>query len=230
MEPFGYIYLIRNTVNGKVYVGQTTTTPAERWVKHLTNRAEKAKKYPLYKALQKYGVEAFAFTVLTTAWDRTTLDLKERILIRAYCAMGSKGYNCRGGGFAGGRLSPETKAKIGAANRGRVRTPEMCASLAARNLGRKHSEESKAKRSAKAIGRKMPPRSDEWREKHRLLKLGIKQSEETKERRAAKHRGRKNSPETIAKMSLAALNRPPESREKMRQAALLRWERKRQQK
>jgi hypothetical protein len=33
-KPFGVVYLITNTVNGKVYVGQTTVGVSKRWKGH----------------------------------------------------------------------------------------------------------------------------------------------------------------------------------------------------
>jgi group I intron endonuclease len=221
-RPYGYVYLIRNTVNGKVYVGQTVTDVATRWQKHLVHRHEGGRKYPLYLAIRKHGPDVFSVTTLATAQDQTELDLKERILIRAYRAMSSCGYNCRAGGYSGGHLSEETKAKIGAANIGRSRTPETRERIGAASRGREQSEATRAKRSAKAIGRKMPPRTAEHIEKIRRAKLGTKQSPETIERRAAAHRGRKNTPETIEKMRMAALNRRPGSIENMRIAAVAR--------
>ena len=34
MKPFGYIYLISNLVNGKLYIGKTESTINERWYTH----------------------------------------------------------------------------------------------------------------------------------------------------------------------------------------------------
>lgn len=221
MEPYGYIYLVQNSLNGKLYIGQTTTSVSDRWVKHLSHSREGGKKYPLYNAIRKHGADAFAVRVLTVAGDRTALDLKERILIRAYGAMsGSRGYNCRAGGRAGGRMSEETKSKIRDANTGKIRTPEMRERIGVVQRGRKQSAEVIAMRFANAKGRKMPPRTAEHTEKLRKVHLGRKQPEDEKLRRAAKNRGRKNTPETIEKMRQAALNRSSESRENMRKAAL----------
>lgn len=53
----GYLYLIKNSVNSKVYVGITTRTLAIRWTEHLL-KAHKGKE-KLYKAMRKYGVAQF---------------------------------------------------------------------------------------------------------------------------------------------------------------------------
>lgn len=47
----------------------------------------------------------------------------------------------------GTRHTEETKAKMSATRKGRVRSPEHCAALAAAALGRVQSEETKAKRA-----------------------------------------------------------------------------------
>ena len=62
----GYIYKIENTINGKIYIGKTEkTTALSRWKEHLRARhRESCKGRALYKALNKYGIENFTFTVL----------------------------------------------------------------------------------------------------------------------------------------------------------------------
>ena len=54
----GEIYIIRNTVNSKVYVGQTNETVRVRFRKHLS-AAKTGKGYVIGKAMRKYGLENF---------------------------------------------------------------------------------------------------------------------------------------------------------------------------
>jgi hypothetical protein len=51
--PYGFIYLVRNKVNGKVYVGQTTRSRG-RWSQHNTDPQYDAS-LPLHLAIRKYG-------------------------------------------------------------------------------------------------------------------------------------------------------------------------------
>ena len=51
----GYIYLLTNMVNNKVYVGQTIRTIHDRVLEHFSQ----VKKYALSLAIQKYGKENF---------------------------------------------------------------------------------------------------------------------------------------------------------------------------
>ena len=60
-----YIYQIINDVNGKVYIGKTERTVEERWLEHQWNRdKENCKNRPLYRAMNKYGIEHFHIEVL----------------------------------------------------------------------------------------------------------------------------------------------------------------------
>ena len=56
----GYVYCITNLINGKQYVGKTTSTIEERFKEHCRDsRKERCSKRPLYDAMNKYGVENF---------------------------------------------------------------------------------------------------------------------------------------------------------------------------
>lgn len=58
------IYLIRNTINNKVYIGQSTDIE-RRWVEHKRKYSlEKNKNIILYKAFKKYGLDNFSFEIL----------------------------------------------------------------------------------------------------------------------------------------------------------------------
>ena len=58
------IYKITNTVNGKVYIGQTIQSNAKaRWYAHCAY-VRKGKKSHLYDSMRKYGVENFTWEVI----------------------------------------------------------------------------------------------------------------------------------------------------------------------
>jgi hypothetical protein len=112
------------------------------------------------------------------------------------------------------RLSPEHKAKIGAAHKGRTYSEETLAKMSASGkvkvftsehranaskamTGRVFSDEHKAKIGAANTGKKMRPESIA---KMRATKLGVKPSEETRAKMRAAHLGRRQSPESVAKM------------------------------
>ena len=72
----GYIYIIKNYCNEKVYIGQTTYSIQERFKQHIKATTIKKKgTFKLYKAITKYGKENFYIELL----EETTPDkLNER--------------------------------------------------------------------------------------------------------------------------------------------------------
>lgn len=134
-EVYGVIYLITNTVNGKVYVGQTVS-----WVRRL--QAYKSLRCrgqaKLYNALVKHGLASFTFEVIDTAVDKTQLDLLEMLYI-AKCNSVVTGYNLKDGG-AKGLYSPESRAKMSHTAKTRPRDPALIAAVSAGNVGRKQSQ------------------------------------------------------------------------------------------
>ena len=60
-----YIYQITNDINGKIYIGKTERSVEERWQEHQRNRdKESCKNRPLYRAMNKYGIEHFHIEIL----------------------------------------------------------------------------------------------------------------------------------------------------------------------
>lgn len=61
-----YIYKIENQINHKVYIGKTDyTNPNRRWTQHKTDSQNPQRNHrALYKAMNKYGLENFTFSVI----------------------------------------------------------------------------------------------------------------------------------------------------------------------
>lgn len=95
-----HIYLITNQVNNKKYVGKTTKlNPYDRWREHkntanLNNK--QAKSMPVLRAIRKYGVDNFTFTLIEECPDETVND-RERYYIQEYNTT-NYGYNITLGG------------------------------------------------------------------------------------------------------------------------------------
>ena len=53
-----YIYVIRNKINSKIYVGQTNNLK-RRWARHKYEAFTKQNKKPLYQSIRKYGMNNF---------------------------------------------------------------------------------------------------------------------------------------------------------------------------
>lgn len=77
----GSIYALVNTINGKVYIGKTICSCEKRWLEHKYNINQKrTKNYPLYKALRKYGWEAFEKIVIYQSEESNSVELVNEII------------------------------------------------------------------------------------------------------------------------------------------------------
>lgn len=90
------IYMINNTVNGKPYIGQAKDI-AHRWSTHRVElNAKRHANRHLQGAWNKYGAEAFVFSVLEEC-EETNLNEREKYYIEQYDAY-ENGYNMDQGG------------------------------------------------------------------------------------------------------------------------------------
>lgn len=99
----GYIYIIKNTKNNKVYVGQTSRTIEDRWKQHK-NAAIRGEEQGiiLYNAMRKYGIENFYITQLEEC-ELKDINDREIYWIQYYNCQTPNGYNVRSGGEDPGR-------------------------------------------------------------------------------------------------------------------------------
>lgn len=190
------IYEVRNTVNGKAYVGSATTF-RKRFNLHrrLLDRGEHHAR-PLQRAWKKYGPGAFVFEVLERVADLSILIEREQHWLDRRLAA-KTAYNMAK--VAGSRLgmtsSPVTRARISAAKKGKplsaearaklsaaalARSPEVAAKIAASRPRLAHTAESRAAISAKLKG---IVRSPETRAKIGAASRGRKHSDEAKAKR-----------------------------------------------
>lgn len=95
----GYIYCITNRINGKRYVGKTTSNPQVRFKEHCRDsKKERCNKRPLYDAMNKYGIENFIVEEIEHVVDDNLLSEREVFWIKELGTFGSKGYNASKGG------------------------------------------------------------------------------------------------------------------------------------
>lgn len=89
------IYKITNTINGKLYIGQTIRTLEERKQQHLNNI--NTLNTNIYLAMRKYGVENFKFEIVCYANNVNELNKLETYYIKKYNTV-NDGYNMSYGG------------------------------------------------------------------------------------------------------------------------------------
>lgn len=97
MTKYGRIYIIKNKINDKVYIGQTTVSIKLRFQNHLS-AARRGLDYVIGKAIRKYGEENFYVELLEECLAEE-LNSREQYWISFFNSTNSKyGYNISTGG------------------------------------------------------------------------------------------------------------------------------------
>jgi len=226
-----FIYLSKNLINGKCYVGQTKDFN-QRVKGHLLD-AEKGKGFKFHAAIRKYGKENFSFEIIEECDDEIANE-KEKLWIARFDAF-TRGYNMTSGGeffefsneviekirIANSNLTDEQKYIRGSAFRGKTLSDDHKQKLREANLGKKpppHSEETLQRMSNSMIGKNTGPKSEEHKRKLSLAHKGKTLSEEHKE----KLRNKPITDETRQKISNAGKGRiaTEETRKKQSEALM----------
>ena len=171
-----YLYRITNTLNNKVYIGQSND-PEYRWKQHkYDSRRTKPIQY-IHRAIAKYGIENFIFEVIATCLTQEDTDETESILIKQYDSRNKElGYNLMIGGSYGGH-SEETKQKQREATLNQIATKGHPAQ------GRVVTEEEKELHRKARLENPMEY-TEELRRKMSEAHIGNQDSEETKKRKS----------------------------------------------
>lgn len=96
------IYKIENLTNHKIYIGQSRNIE-KRWISHKSiafNQNDHCYNNPLYRAIRKYGIENFQFSIIEKC-SIEELNQKERYWISFYDSF-FNGYNLTLGGDGSG--------------------------------------------------------------------------------------------------------------------------------
>ena len=78
MRHSAVIYKYQNTINGKVYIGQTTN-PERRKKKHVWRAKAQRFDNHFYRAIRKYGWEPFEYHILETIYSDDLQELSDLI-------------------------------------------------------------------------------------------------------------------------------------------------------
>lgn len=121
----GCVYLVQKLADGKAYVGQTVKESLIERYRDFSDPLLDRGKRPIDRAFTKYGGNAFQFIELMKV-PKDQLDGWERWWIKALDSTNREtGYNLESGGNKKKTLSPETKAKMSASQKGRPMSQEM---------------------------------------------------------------------------------------------------------
>ncbi len=149
---YGVIYLLINKITGKMYVGQTVQTLAERFKQHA--QADSL----IGKAIRKYGKENFTIEVIEECETREQLNEREIFWIAFFNCKTPNGYNCTDGGDSGWSHTAETRARMSAAHTGTHLSEETRKKIAKAQIGNKNglghcpTKEARAKMAAAQTG------------------------------------------------------------------------------
>lgn len=224
-----YIYIVTNTINNKIYIGQHKVNKIHDYyfANGISNSGKiySRKKTYFSKAILKHGFENFKKDVIEYC-NKDNVNEREIFWINKYDSKNSDiGYNLTNGGdgLSGYKMTEEHKAKIGLtnsmcsketreklrlANIGKRHTPESIEKMRLIKTGIKCTEEAKRKISESNKGRVV---SEETKRKigdaNKISLLGKKLSDEVKEKLRISSTGRIKSPETRLKLSIANIGK-----------------------
>lgn len=200
------IYIVKNTINDKIYIGQTNNSLKKRW-----SQGYRSCTY-FNNALKKYGKDNFYFKEIEVCYNQETADFLEDKYIRHYNSRNSEyGYNLRPGGKvnSGWHHSDDTKDKISKSKK-----------------GKKLSESHKSKIKEMSPKGEAHPNYDkspsiESIKKMSDIKKGKTASVETKMKMSRAQKGKKHTEETKKKISQSQ-PRTPCSEDKKKKLSQLR--------
>ena len=185
------IYKYTNSVNGKVYIGQTSKTLQERAQSNGNNYKESKR---FHNAIKKYGWDAFVPSIIDYADTVEEANAKEIYYISEYKSTDTKfGYNISRGGDCK-IMSDETKKLISDKAKERYKDPTKNPMY-----NKKHSDEAKRKQRECKLGAKNPMYGHHWNEnqkkycstKGKKLNLTDQQREAIRER--SRESGKRNA-------------------------------------
>lgn len=160
------IYIIKNLLNGKVYVGSAVSIK-KRWTrhKHQLNKNKHHSEH-LQRSWNKYGKDNFSFEVLQVVANKKDLIFEEQKHIDRLKSYDRKfGYNISptAGSSLGVKHTDEMKRKISMANKGKKISSETRRKMSLSKMGERnpmykyvYSKEQKKKMSERNSGKGNP--------------------------------------------------------------------------
>jgi group I intron endonuclease len=181
------VYLAKNTVNGKCYVGCTSLPLAKRRQQHCGWKRKE--NLTFQNAIKKYGTIAFEWEVIEVCSSKEHMMEREKFWIKEFSTVVPNGYNMTFGGEGGKvcseaieqmrvkklgkKASEETKIKMSKSRVGKKMSAEFCEAVRKRVTGSKHSEKTRKKIGDLQRGQKREPRSEETKRKISVAHKGM---------------------------------------------------------
>jgi group I intron endonuclease len=203
------VYLIRNLVNSKIYVGVHSAWNLDDG--YLGSGQN------IKRAIKKYGKENFERTILHYCYDEIQMYEWEKQIVNENFIRQNNTYNMRlggnGGSLKGRKLSNESKIKMSKSHIGKPLSKYHISKISisqtgkpSHMLGHTHSEETKIKMTEWQLGRKFSeetkkkmsdrkkgnPLSNEHRKNLSIAKKGKPLSEEHKKNLRKPHKSKDN--------------------------------------
>jgi group I intron endonuclease len=141
------VYRATNRVNGKSYIGKTTKTLHVRRTQH--EKYTSTSNVPFHRALRKYGIDNFDWTILAQAESEDELNRLEIAII----AEQMPHYNATRGGDGLCNPSAEVRKKMSDKAKGHVKTPEQIEKWRRSVVGRKNTLETRLRISTAKKGK-----------------------------------------------------------------------------
>ena len=155
------VYRIKNKINSKVYIGQTSRSIEQRFIEHCNNNISQS---AIANAISKYGRENFEIEMLAKADSQETLDQLEVFYINTNSSLVPDGYNLKTGGLEGSRYSDESREKMSLARIGTTLSEETKQKMSDTHLKRWETDDGTlAKKRSKDV--KNAWNSADYREK-----------------------------------------------------------------
>lgn len=202
------VYLITNTITGKLYVGQTAVGLRHRWGQHKSDTKRMRGPHHLVHSMRKYGHEVFTMELLHECETREEMDFVEMFYIALLNTKSPSGYNLTDGGdgtqgCSGWKVSEETKAKLRGRipwNKGKHHTAEHIEKAANAHRGRKQTPEHIANRikgrewrhgtaSGYGLHKCRCEQCRKWRHDSHVKKVGVITKEEIRKKLSESHKG-----------------------------------------
>ena len=140
------IYKITNSINEKVYIGQTWRSLQRRFYEHKKPSQKLCIK--LHNAFNKHGRDNFQIVKIASCKTQEMADLLEYHFIKKYNSI-MNGYNIKTGGSIG-RHSEESKKKMSIARKGKP-TPWMNNRIVSEDTRKKQSKNRLGKNNLKKL-------------------------------------------------------------------------------